>query len=207
MSASSFVVLDRSKLRLSLIARLYGSAPYGCLGRGRGRSPIAPPVANPVAPSALQRVSGGTPQTRFRFLRPTHRPSGPRQPGPPRAPQLRSLMGAAISGPRGAVAGGVAKVGPAVKSRQAASATRRMVGSPAEDGRSCESSQRTGPISARPKTRSSETPSSLFIAADVLDHRRAAVLGWADDDALVALNERLARLVVDLDGDQRHDDL
>src|SRR5689334_2412295 len=132
MSASSFVVLDRSKLRLRLIARLYGSAPYGCLGRGRGRSPIAPPVANPVAPSALQRVSGGIPQTRFRFLRPTHRPSGPRQPRPPRAPQLRSLIGAEISGPRGAGAGGaVAKVGPAVRSRWAASATGRMVGSPA----------------------------------------------------------------------------
>ena len=28
---------------------------------------MAPPVANPVAPSAVQRVSGGTPQTRGAF--------------------------------------------------------------------------------------------------------------------------------------------
>src|SRR5215213_7134133 len=116
----------------NLLTQLFSIADgsYGCLGRGRGRFPMAPPVANPVAPSAVQRVSGGTPQTRFRFLRPTHRPSGPRQPGPPREPQLSSLTGVTMSEPCEAPTGReAASAGPATTTSKSAITTGFMVGS------------------------------------------------------------------------------
>jgi hypothetical protein len=54
------------------------------LGGARAHSRLAPV---PGAFSNVHRVSGGVPQTRFRFLNETHFPSGARYPGPPLHPQ------------------------------------------------------------------------------------------------------------------------
>jgi len=71
-----------------------GAGPTG--GGGRG-PPVTLPVYGPwVGPgtiaaspflSNVQRVVGGLPHFEFNCFQPTHRPSGPRYPGPPRQPQ------------------------------------------------------------------------------------------------------------------------